>query len=196
MARPALRILDDANDPHTWIDAARAGDEQARSILAELTASIAWRYALRMMRDEQDARDISQEVLTKILRNLDRYDSHYRYPTWVLSVTRNTCIDEFRRRRHRSGEEVPDVADPSPGPHELIARDQAARIVREALDELPPLYREVLVLYHYENLKYREIADLLDLPIGTIMNRIFRARQKLKDSCRPALGTLSAEERP
>jgi RNA polymerase sigma-70 factor, ECF subfamily len=196
MARPALRILDDANDPHAWIDAARAGDEQARAALAELTATISWRYALRMMRDEQDARDISQEVLTKILRNLDRYDARFRYPTWVLSVTRNTCIDEFRRRRRRSSDEVPDVADPGPGPHELLARDQAARIVREALERLPPLYREVLVLYHYENLKYREIAELLDLPIGTVMNRIFRARQKLKDSCEPALGHLSAEPRP
>lgn len=187
MALPALRLLDDPHDPHTWIDAARAGDEQARAALAELTVGIAWRYALRMMRDEQDARDVSQEVLTKILKNLDRYDARFRYPTWVLSVTRNTCIDEFRRRKHRSNDEVPDIADQDPGAHERLSDEQTARIVRKALSTLPPLYREVLVLYHYENLKYREIADLLDLPIGTVMNRIFRARQKLKEACGPAL---------
>lgn len=181
MASPALRIVDAPPEPEQLVLAARQGDARAATELAALAASIAWRYALRMMRDEQDAADISQEALAKILRNLDRYDPRYRFSTWVLTVTRNTCIDEFRRRKRRGGEELTEAADPGPGPYEHLSRARSDQAVRQALARIPPLYREVLVLYHYENLKYREIAELLDLPIGTVMNRIFRARQKMKE---------------
>lgn len=180
MAATALRLHDAQLDETPWIEAACTGDPQARAWLAERFTPTVYRFALRMMRNDQDARDASQETMVKVLRNLHRYDSRWRFQTWVLSIARNTCIDEFRRRKKKSYAEPPDVADHRPGPHELMSRQERAETLHVAMGDLSPMYREVLVLYHFEHLKYREIAELLDIPIGTVMNRIFRARQKLR----------------
>jgi RNA polymerase sigma-70 factor (ECF subfamily) len=100
----------------------------------------------------------------------------------MFSIARNTCIDEHRRRRWRSDSELPDVADSAPDALELTSRNRKNEHLHEALQTIPPLYREVLVMYHFEHLKYQEIADALAIPIGTVMNRIFRARAKLRDA--------------
>lgn len=187
----SLRLHDSVHEEQVRIDAARRGDPEAREWLATRFAPVAYRYALRMMRNPEDAHDCAQETLIKLLRNLDRYDARFRFSTWVLRIARNTCIDELRRRR-RADREVPDIADPSPGPLELTSRQRRAVRLHRALGELPELYREVLVLYHFEHLKYQEIAELLDIPIGTVMNRIFRARRKLR-ACYEALGATGLE---
>ena len=180
MAATALRLHDSHQDEASWIEAAVRGDEQARSFLAERYSPTIYRFAMRMLRNEQDACDATQDTVVKVLRNLHRYDDRWKFSTWVLSIARNTCIDEFRRRRRRSFEEPPDIADPRPGPLEISSEGERAETLHRAMRRVPPMYREVLVLYHFEHRKYREIADMLDLPIGTVMNRIFRARQKLR----------------
>ena len=133
-----------------------------------------------MMRNEQDAHDVSQDTMVKALKNLHRYNDNWRFSTWLISIARNTCIDEFRKRKRRSYDEPPDVVDHGPSPLELASQQRRAERVHRALDTIPPLYSEVLILYHFEHLKYKEIADLLEIPIGTVMNRIFRARKKLR----------------
>lgn len=133
-----------------------------------------------MLTNDEDARDAAQETLVKVLRNLHRYDPNRKFSTWVFGIARNTCIDEHRRRKRRGYDEPGDVVDTEPSPLQNVARLQRSERLREALAELPPMYREVLVLYHFEHLKYIEIAEILDLPIGTVMNRIFRARRKLR----------------
>ncbi len=118
----------------------------------------------------------------KVLRNLDRYDPKWRFSTWVFGIARNTCIDEHRRRARGPQELGAEPQDHRAGPHELSSRAERARLIHQALAGLPPLYREVIVLYHFEHLKYEEIAATLDLPMGTVMNRIFRARKKLREA--------------
>ncbi len=143
---------------------------------------MAFRYARRTLRNDQDARDAAQDTMVKVLRNLHRYDDRWRFTTWIIGIARNTCIDEFRRRKRRSDREGPEVTDPGPGPLELTSRARRADQLHRALTTLPPLYRDILMLYHFEHLKYREIAEMLEIPIGTVMNRIFRARRKLRDA--------------
>lgn len=138
------------------------------------------RFARHMMGNQQDANDIAQETMVKALKNLHRYNDKWRFSTWLISIARNTCIDEFRRRKRRSFDEPPEVVDTSPSPLEIASQQRRAERLRNALEKLSPLYREVLVLYHFEHLKYQEIAELLNIPIGTVMNRIFRARRKLR----------------
>ena len=113
------------------------------------------------------------------LVKLDTYDSQWSFKTWVSTITRNTCIDWLRRRRRLSAYEPGPVRCSQPLPDEVLADTETKETVRAALDALPPMYREVLVLHHYQDLKYREIADTLNVPIGTVMNRIFRARKKM-----------------
>lgn len=191
MAARTLRLHDRDIDETPYIEAAQAGDAEACAWLVERFTPQVYRFSLRMLRDEQDARDAAQDTMVKVLRNLHRYDSRWRFSTWALGIARNTCIDEFRRRKRKSFEEAPDVADSRPGPLELTSRQQRARTLHAALGDIPELYREVLILYHFEHLKYREIADLLGIPIGTVMNRIFRARRKLRDAYEAAEGALA-----
>lgn len=134
-----------------------------------------------MLSHEQDGHDAAQDTMVKVLRNLDRYDPGRPFATWVFQIARNTCIDEHRRRRRRPSREAKEIADDrNPSPLQIAASQQRAEILEQALQDLPPMYREVIVLYHFEHKKYTEIAEVLDLPMGTVMNRLFRARKKLR----------------
>ncbi len=152
----------------------------ARHRLVQRWSAPVYRFCYRMLGNEQDARDAAQDTLVKVLRHLDRYDPNRKFSTWVFGIARNTCIDEHRRRKRRAWDEPREVVDHGPTPLQHSSQNQRAEQLHRALEELPPMYREVLVMYHFEHLKYREIAEILDIPIGTVMNRIFRARQKLR----------------
>ncbi len=162
------------------IQDAISGDPEARDWLVEHFSATVLRFTIHMMGNEQDARDATQEPMVKVLRNLHRYNDSWRFSTWIIAIARNTCIDEFRRRRRRSYGEAPDVADTAPSPLELSSQQQRARRLHQALEMIPSLYREVLILYHFEHRTYKEISAMLEIPIGTVMNRIFRARRRLR----------------
>jgi RNA polymerase sigma-70 factor (ECF subfamily) len=176
----ALRVHD-GNDRETLrIEAARDGDAEARAWLCERLLGPVHRYTLRMLRNDADARDATQDTLVKVLKKLDQYDARRPFLAWALGIARNTCIDLYRQRQRRSWDEPGDVIDAAPTPFAVVAGNQDAARVQAALDRIGPMYREVLVLYHFEHLKYTDIAEVLELPLGTVMNRIFRARQHLR----------------
>jgi len=177
----ALRLRDETEDEPARIAAARAGDPSAKAWLVRRWQGPVYRYVRRMTGSDEDARDIAQDALVRMLQKIDQYDPRFAFSTWTFGIARNATIDEFRRRKNRSWEEPGEVVDPAPSPLQVVADAQEADRVNVALEQLAPLYREVLVLYHFEHLKYAEIADTLDVPIGTVMNRIFRARQKLRE---------------
>lgn len=176
----ALRLHEGTEDEPARILAARDGDAAARAWIVERWTPPVWRFCRRMLMNDEDAGDAAQETLVKVLRNLDRYDTNRSFSTWVFGIARNTCIDEHRRRKRRAWDEPGEVIDMNPSPMQDVARLQRAELLEAALAQLPPMYREILVLYHFEHRKYTEIADILELPLGTVMNRIFRARKKLR----------------
>ena len=159
---------------------ARNGDEASRAWIVRRWTPPVYRFSLRMLKNDEDARDAAQDTLVKVLRHLERYDPNRSFKTWVFGIARNTCIDEHRRRKRRAWDEPGEIPDTRPNALVEVTRAQRAQRLRAALDQLAPMYREVLVLYHFEHLKYVEIAESLDLPLGTVMNRIFRARKKLR----------------
>ncbi|MEQ1501721.1 MAG: sigma-70 family RNA polymerase sigma factor [Myxococcota bacterium] len=169
-----------SDDEPARIASARDGDPAARAWIVERWTPPVWRFCRRMLMNDEDAGDAAQETLVKVLRSLDRYDTTRSFATWVFGIARNTCIDEHRRRKRRAWDEPGDVIDVAPSPLQDAARFQRAELLERALGELAPMYREILVLYHFEHRKYTEIADILELPLGTVMNRIFRARKKLR----------------
>lgn len=149
-------------------------------------------YLYRMLRNEEDAHDLAQEVFVKIYDALDRFDPRYRFSTWLFRVAQNAAIDQIRKRRlklvslHR-----PDDADGEGGEWELPGNEptpyQEARnvergvAIHEAIEALPWEYKELITLRHYAELSYDEIATLKKMPLGTVKNKLFRGRQMLKE---------------
>ena len=177
----ALRLHEGTEDQTAQILAAREGDSEARRWIATRWTPEIFRFCYRMLGNEQDGRDACQETMVKVLRTLGRFDRTRSFRPWVLRIARNTCIDELRRRKRRAWDEPGEIVDHQPSPLESTSAIQRSQQLHAAIQELSPLYREVLIMYHFEHMKYREIAEALELPIGTVMNRIFRARQKLRE---------------
>ena len=149
-------------------------------------------YLYRMLRNEEDAHDLAQEVFVKIYGALDRFDPRYRFSTWLFRVAQNAAIDKIRKRRLKLVSlQRPDTGEGDSGEWELPGQEmtpyQEARnvergvAIREAIEDLPWEYQELITLRHYAELSYDEIAKLKEMPLGTVKNKLFRGRQMLKE---------------
>jgi RNA polymerase sigma-70 factor, ECF subfamily len=149
-------------------------------------------YLFRLVRNLDEAHDLAQEVFVRVYQALDRFDPQYRFSTWLFRVAQNAAIDVIRKRRFRlvplsrpeedGGEGTWEIELEAPGAGALETlegreRDQRVRV---AIDALPWEYRELILLRHYGELAYEEIAEAKGMPLGTVKNKLFRARQMLK----------------
>jgi RNA polymerase sigma-70 factor (ECF subfamily) len=168
-----------------------AGDEKAYRELIELYQSQVFSICLRMVRRREDAEDITQETFVRMFRALERYDPERPFAAWILTIASRLCIDHIRRRRvspvsltqREPGSEEThdiDVADPGFGPDEITSRSEEEKQANALIHSLPEHYRIVVVLRHQQDLSYEEIAEALNLPLGTVKARIHRAREILK----------------
>ena len=146
-------------------------------------------YVYRMVGDYEAALDLTQEVFIKVYNSLARYRSEYKFSTWIYKIAHNAAIDHLRRHTTREQSLVEEIGGE---PRELIAtyskpnpeqesekEERRAEIERVVL-ELPAAYRELVVLRHSHDLSYDEIADVTGLPLGTVKNRLFRAREAMR----------------
>jgi RNA polymerase sigma-70 factor (ECF subfamily) len=172
--------------------AALRGDRDAFASLVERYEARLVNYLYRLVRSAEDAHDLAQEVFLKVYQALDRFDPQYRFSTWLFRVGQNAAIDQIRRQRlklvsmsreHPEGGEERDWDFPSPDPTpygDLRNRERGSAI-QQAVDALPWEYRELILLRHFGELSYEEIATLKQLPLGTVKNKLFRGRQMLKE---------------
>lgn len=175
------------------VRAARGGDAGAFRALFLRYQDRVYRMAHRMIGDREEATDLAQEVFLTVHRSLDRFEERSRFSTWLYRVTVNRCRDELRKRasvKHtRPGPLDPGLPVPvaGAGPADAASSRETARIVQEALLALPEESREICILRDIEGLSYEEIAAALDLPVGTVRSRLFRARAALRDLLEPRL---------
>jgi RNA polymerase sigma-70 factor (ECF subfamily) len=121
-----------------------------------------------------------REAFLKAFRALTTFRRGSKFSTWIFSIAYHACCDRLNRRRRYSDAELPDRADPAPGPVlEAERLDEATRL-RAAIDALPEKYRAVITLYHLQGHQYEEIARVLDLPMGTVKTHLFRAKEQLR----------------
>jgi RNA polymerase sigma-70 factor (ECF subfamily) len=148
-------------------------------------------YLNRMLRDVDEAQELAQEVFVRIYRALDRFDPSYRFSTWLFRVAQNAAIDRIRKRRlvmvslNRPETATSDGGEwefPSdePTPYGELRNQERGGAIRRAVAELKGEYRELIELRHFAELSYEEIADLKEMPLGTVKNKLFRGRQMLK----------------
>jgi RNA polymerase sigma-70 factor (ECF subfamily) len=156
-----------------------------RLVLAHMDA--AYNLARWMTRDDQDAQDVVQESILRAFTFFEGFRGEDGR-AWLLAIVRKTCYTWLRRNRaHELTNSLDDDWQSLPderadSPEALLLRRADAQRVKEALEHLPVPYREVLVLREMEGLSYREIADLTDVPVGTVMSRLARARKRLQNS--------------
>jgi len=137
------------------------------------------RCALGWLGNEQEAHEVAQEALTRAWAARDRYDAKRPFYPWLSTIVRNACRDARARRRPITGLEGDRLTSASPSPLAALDAKQAQAQVRTALERLDDSHREVIVLRHFEDLSYAEIAELLGVAQGTVMSRLFRARKAL-----------------
>ena len=181
---------------------AKQGDPQAiEELLAKFRKPL-FHYACNYLGNEFDAEDVTQEVLIKAVRALPSFKGESSIGTWLFRIMINTCID-FRRRDaghsvsylSKSGEAetesvAVDVKDPRPLPEEEYEMLELRTVIKEALSQLSPEQRTIVVLHDLHGFKYQEIAVLTKTSLGTVKSRLFYARQEL----RRLLGPVIKEE--
>ena len=170
---------------------ARQGDERAYGALLDKYERAVFSICLRMVRNRDLAADLAQESFIKVFSMLERYNPAYAFSSWLFKITSNLCIDHLRRRKVETyamddpidgekGEIQRQYESPDPNPHEQLETSEKMERLNDAIDRLPEHYRIMLILRHQENLSYEEIAQSLEIPLGTVKARIHRAREMLR----------------
>ena len=149
-------------------------------------------YAItqRMTGNAEDAADMTQETFIKAYNSLSSFRGDSKFSVWLYRIATNVCLDFLRSRSRKptvslsmeddDGEEMQlDIADESQSPEMLLERGLTRDAVRRGLNALPPDYKQILLLREIQGLSYDEISDVLDLEVGTVKSRIFRARKRL-----------------
>src|SRR2546421_8950394 len=145
-----------------------------------------------LLRNEQDAQDVVQEAYLRAFRSFGGFHgSNGR--AWLLTIVRNTSYTLLKKNHAVDlsttfDEEIHVSVDESVSPATILERSEDAELIREAMDELPAEFREILALRHQEDLSYKEIADVAQIPPGTVMSRLARARAKLKERLAARVG--------
>jgi RNA polymerase sigma-70 factor (ECF subfamily) len=192
------RIDHQASD-HEVVRRARDGDHEAFRVLVRRHESRVYALALRLLRDPDWAQDAVQEAFIKCYRGLRKFEGRSAFGTWMYRLTYNHCLD--MRRADKSGRYVewdeertagadmgasnlPNLASSIRGPGEEVERGELREILQKAIQSLPESNRQTLVMREVDGLPYAEIADLLEIPKGTVMSRLFHARKRLRDILR------------
>ncbi len=151
-------------------------------------------YVYRITHRYEDAHDLAQEVFVKVYLALDRYDPKYQFSTWIFRIAQNSAIDALRKKGvsevsltrndddEGQGGKEREFADVGVSPYRDLKNKQLSSAIDHAVDQLPVEYRELIQLRHFAELSYDEIADMKQLPLGTVKNKLFRARNMLKDA--------------
>lgn len=148
-------------------------------------------YIYRMISDIDTAMELCQEVFIKVFNSLDKYNPEYKFTTWVHRISSNATIDLMRKKKIEAysldtndQEDAPSlknqIAADGLTPLENLEMAQLQARIESAIDELPFIYKQLIVLRHINELSYEEIATTVNLPLGTVKNRIFRGREMLK----------------
>jgi len=152
-------------------------------------------YVYRITHRYEEAHDLAQEIFVKVYLALDRYDPKYQFSTWIFRIAQNSAIDAIRKKSlqevslttpatsadgERDGKER-DFPDPGVSPYRTLKNKQLSAAIDSAIERLPSDYRELIQLRHFGELSYEEIADMKHMPLGTVKNKLFRARNLLKE---------------
>ena len=171
-----------------------AGDRDRFTELVSRYEKRVINYVYRITHRYEDAHDLAQDIFVKVYLALDRYDPKYQFSTWLFRIAQNSAIDALRKKSlpevpltrpgsdEDGGPKEREFADDGISPYRALKNKQLSAAIDKAVLELPSDYRELIQLRHFAELSYEEIASMKKLPLGTVKNKLFRARNLLKDA--------------
>ncbi len=187
-----------AGDDRALVERVQKGDRDAFRVLVERYQRRVYSFAHALLKNTEDAADVTQEAFVKAFRSLDGFKGDASFYTWIYRITNNLCIDHLRR--HATAETIeydealPDepTAESQAGvgvlstrlgtnPQRSALRHELAEKLEEALGRLPEKHRAILILREVDGLSYEELAETLGIPKGTVMSRLFHARAKMQE---------------
>jgi RNA polymerase sigma factor (sigma-70 family) len=168
-----------------------AGDQKAYAELMGRYRDSVYFMLLKMVNNKDDADDLTIEAFGKAFKRLNQYTPTYAFSTWLFKIASNNCIDFIRRKKmitfsidrtfenEEGGKMSIDIKADVLNPEEDMVKKQKVQLMHEVVDKLKPRYRVLVELRYFEELSYEEIAEKLELPIGTVKAQLFRAREFL-----------------
>ena len=179
------------------IDKVLNGDTQAFGVIIKQTERLVAQIVFKMVSDSDERKDIAQDVYLKAFRSLSTFKFQSRLSTWIAKITYNTCLNYLEKQKSGSfsavfGDNLTDdesvdnainklSSKSNNNVDALLVQKQLSEILKMEIEKLPPLYKTLITLYHNEELSYSEIAQITELPEGTLKNYLFRARKTLKE---------------
>ena len=147
-------------------------------------------YVFRMVGDYESALDVTQEVFIKVYNSLHKYSSEYKFSTWLYRIAHNAAVDHLRRNsitpqsleaENADGSFQIQIESRASSPEQDRERSEWRTEIDSVVRTLPPAYRDLIMLRHGQDLSYDEIAEVTGLPLGTVKNRLFRAREMMRE---------------
>lgn len=181
-------------DDRSLVERILGGDRDRFSELVSRYEKRVINYVYRIIHRYEDAHDLTQDIFVKVYLALDRYDPKYQFSTWLFRIAQNSAIDALRKKtisevpltrqssEDDSGTKEREFADDGISPYRALKNKQLSAAIDVAVGKLPSDYRELIQLRHFAELSYEEIASMKKLPLGTVKNKLFRARNLLKEA--------------
>jgi RNA polymerase sigma-70 factor (ECF subfamily) len=190
MEDQGLKLSERALQDYELVQKALQGDEKAFARLLSRYKDTIYFMLLKMLNNRSDAEDLTIEAFGKAFKNLHQYSPTYAFSTWLFKIASNNCIDFLRKRKgitisienedeHSEMSEVARIKSKDLNPEEKLIRKQKAILLQKVVRRLKPHYQELVELRYFREMSYEEIAEELNLPLGTVKAQLFRARQML-----------------
>jgi len=185
----AINTIQDLTDSELIIRSISGREDSFEELVSRYQRPIV-SYVYRMLNDYDASLDVTQEVFIKVYNSLERYSSDYKFSTWLYRIAHNAAIDHIRRNsknlqsletENQNGTYEMQLESPRPTPEKERENSEWRTEIESVVRCLPAVYRELIVLRHAQDLSYGEIAEITNLPLGTVKNRLFRAREMMRE---------------
>ena len=185
--------MPDSNRDNLLIEQCLKGQQSSFSELIDEYKNMVFGLSYKMTNSLEDAEDISQEVFIRVYKSLYNFNPNYKFSTWLYQMTLNLCRDRFRKGKIPSiSLDTPPnegdqkdfnslIADPKNNLEEDFLQAEQTNFINALISSLPPKYREVIILRHLKDLSYEEMSKILNISLGSVKTRLFRAREKLRE---------------
>ncbi|MEL6675434.1 MAG: sigma-70 family RNA polymerase sigma factor [Bacteroidota bacterium] len=185
------KVSKNTKEDRELVAAAKRGDPKAFEKLLKKYHKSVYYMLLKMVKNGDDAEDLTQEAFAKAFNSIEKFDSKFAFSTWLFRIATNNCIDYIRKKRVQTvsldapveGDDGSsmnfDVRDTNLDPNEFLLKEQRKRYLNMAIERLPEKYRVLVRLRYFDELSYEEVAKELNIPLGTVKAQLFRARELL-----------------